>query len=67
LREKSNLLRRIKLIGPVQSPLQKYFCFSEMQISLLIRHPVPIEGALRNVINAGRDAVDADAPEDERR
>jgi hypothetical protein len=34
LREKSNLLRRIKLICPVQSRLQKYFCFSEMQIKL---------------------------------
>ena len=33
----------------------------------MICHPVPLRGALRNVINAGRVAVDADAPEDERR
>ena len=44
LRVKSNLLRRIKLICPVQSPSQKYFCFSEMQISRMIRHPIPKEG-----------------------
>jgi hypothetical protein len=31
----------------------------------MIRHPVPKEGALRNVINAGRDAVDADGAPDE--
>jgi hypothetical protein len=34
LREKSNLLRQIKLICPVQSRLQKYFCFSEPKSKL---------------------------------
>jgi hypothetical protein len=32
LRATANLLRRINLICPVQSHLQKYFCFSEPQI-----------------------------------
>ena len=30
-------------------------------------HPVPHRGALRNVTNAGRDAMDADALSDEGR
>jgi hypothetical protein len=35
LRQKSDLLRRINLICPVQSPMQKYFGFSETQISAI--------------------------------
>jgi hypothetical protein len=62
LRVKTNLLSRINLICPVQSRWQKYFCFSEMQIRLDDAPSHPERGALRNVINAGRDAVDADAP-----
>jgi hypothetical protein len=45
--------------------LQKYFCFSEMQISLYDLPSHPERGALRNVINAGRAAVDADRAFDE--
>jgi hypothetical protein len=45
--------------------LQKYFCFTESQIKLYDSHPVPTRGALRNVINVGRDAVDAGGANDE--
>jgi hypothetical protein len=48
-----------------QAPLAKIFCFteySEYPISLL---SCPTKGALRNVNNAGRDAVDADGALDE--
>jgi len=48
-----------------QPPLQKYFCFSEMQIKLYGLPSHPERGALRNVINAGRAAVDADGAVDE--
>jgi hypothetical protein len=39
---------------PVQSLLQKYFCFSELQIRLYDSPSRPERGALRNVINVGR-------------
>jgi hypothetical protein len=67
LRLKTDFLNRIKLIWAVQSPSQKYFCFSEAQSSLCDCHPVPSEGRFAIVTDAGRDAVDADALEDERR
>jgi hypothetical protein len=47
---------------PVQPPLQKYFCFSEIQIKLLIRCPASLEGRFAIVTDARRDAVDADVP-----
>ena len=50
---------------PVQPHLQKYFRFRLTQISSLIRAVPSHRGALRNVINAGRDAVDADGAADE--
>jgi hypothetical protein len=43
---------------------QKYFAFAVGQITST-RRPVP-RGALAHVINAGRDAVDADGTLDER-
>jgi hypothetical protein len=49
----------------VQPLLQKYFCFSEMKIRLYDAPSRPERGALRNVINAGRNAVDADGAFDE--
>jgi hypothetical protein len=52
-------------LGRVQPPLQKYSDFPNNQISLYVRRPVPLRGALRNVISAGRDAVDADGAPDE--
>jgi hypothetical protein len=38
---------------------QKYSCFRSTQISFISSPSRPERGALRNVINAGRDAVDA--------
>jgi hypothetical protein len=46
--------------------LQKYFGFRLTQISSLSRAVLFHRGALRNVINAGWDAVDADGAGDER-
>jgi hypothetical protein len=45
--------------------LKKYFCFSEMKNRLSEWSSRPERGALRNVINAGRGAVDADGAFDE--
>jgi hypothetical protein len=53
LREKSNLLKRINVICPVQSPLQKYFCFSEIEIRLRDLPSRPERGALAIVTNVG--------------
>jgi hypothetical protein len=50
---------------PVQPHLQKYFCFILTQISSLSRTVPSHRGALRNVINAERDAVDAGSMLDE--
>jgi hypothetical protein len=47
---------------PVQPHLQKYFCFSEIQIKLYDSPSHPTEGRIAIVTNAGRDAVDAAAP-----
>jgi hypothetical protein len=49
----------------VQSCLQKYFAFGVGQIKSTTRAVLSHRGALRNVTNAGRDAVDADALSDE--
>jgi hypothetical protein len=46
----------------VQPLLQKYFCFSEIQIKLYDSPSCPTRGALAIVTDAGRDAVDVDAP-----
>ncbi len=51
----------------VQSCLQKYFAFGVGQIKYTTRAVLSQRGALRNVTNAGRDAVDADALSDEGR
>src|SRR6266478_9978122 len=50
----------------VKPRLQKYFCFLPTQISSLIRTSRSDRGALRNVINVERDAVDAGSARDER-
>ena len=60
-----DLLNRINVICPVQRHLQKYFCFILTQISSLSRTVPSHRGALRNVINAERDAVDAGSMLDE--
>jgi hypothetical protein len=50
----------------VQPFLQKHFCFSETQITAIsLPIPPPLRGALRNVTNAERDAVDADGAKDD--
>jgi hypothetical protein len=49
----------------VQPLSQKYFCFSEIKIRLYDLPSHPEIGALRNVINAGRVAVDVDGAFDE--
>jgi hypothetical protein len=54
----ANSARRANQFSPlfpaVQPPLQKYFCFSEIQIKLYDLPSHPERGALRNVINVGR-------------
>jgi hypothetical protein len=49
----------------VQPILQKYSDFPKTQITLYPSPSRPTRGALRNVINAGRDAVDAEGAKDE--
>ena len=53
------------MILPVQPPLQKFFPSRPTQISSLIRAVPSLRGALRNVTNVGRDAVDAGGARDE--
>jgi hypothetical protein len=48
LRVKINFLNQINVICPVQSPMQKYFCFPELKSALYSRHPVPSKGAFRD-------------------
>jgi hypothetical protein len=51
----------------VKPLLQKYFCFSQTQISSLIRTvPFHKRGRLAIVTNAGRDAMDVGSARDER-
>jgi hypothetical protein len=52
---------------PVQSPQRKYFTSRVGQITSRTPAVLAHRGVLRNVINAGRDAVDAAAAQDERR
>jgi hypothetical protein len=51
----------------VQPLSQKYFAFRVGQITSTTPAVLSHRGALRNVINAGRDAVDAAVSQDERR
>jgi hypothetical protein len=46
---------------PVNPHLQKYFCFSETQISLYLMPSCPEEGRWPSSRTLGRDAVDAAA------
>jgi hypothetical protein len=67
LRVQAKFFCAFKLIWAVQSFLKKYFSSSSLtQITSLIRAIPSHRGALRNVINAGRDAVDAAGACDER-
>ncbi len=49
-----------KSLNPVQARSQKYFCFSETQITPISSPSRPEEGRCAIVTNAGRDAVDAE-------
>ena len=49
----------------VKTRNQKYICFYLTQIRCISITSCPERGALRNVINAGRDAVDAGSALDE--
>src|SRR5882672_7682712 len=54
LRVNPNLLKRINVILPVQSPSQKYFASPVGQIiSTNSRHPTPPEGRIAIVTDAG--------------
>ena len=65
MRAKTNFLSRINVIWVVQSLLKKYSAFQK-QKTILYPHPSrPTEGALAIVIDAGRDAMDADGASDE--
>ena len=51
---------------PCPAPFVKIFCFSEIANRLYKpRRPVPLEGRLEIVRDAGQDAVDADGATDE--
>src|ERR1700681_1739323 len=60
LRAKTNFLSQINVIWVVQSSSKKYSAFQKQKSVLYLSPSRPTRGALRNVINAGRDAVDAD-------
>jgi hypothetical protein len=57
----SNVARR-RFVKPFP---QKYSAFQNIRNILYLSLSRPTKGALRNVINAGRDAVDADGASDE--
>jgi len=62
MREKPDLLRRINLICPVQSHLQKHFLSSLTQIKIISAPSRPAWGAYRDRHGRwARDAVDAKA------
>jgi hypothetical protein len=67
LRGGAILLKHFKLICPVQSPPQKYLAGAVGQIRGIESRVSSHRGALRNVINAARDAVDVKARFDETR
>jgi hypothetical protein len=63
LHARRDLLKRIKLIPPVQPLSQKYFGFLSTQItSISSAIPSRSEGRFAIVTDAGWDAVDAEAP-----
>jgi hypothetical protein len=55
LRRKINFLSQINLICPVQSPMKKYFCFSENQITPIFS-AIPSHSKGRIMIVAKRGA-----------
>jgi hypothetical protein len=65
LRDGAILFNRINVICPVQSGLRKYSAGPVGQIRSTGSRVLSHRGALANVINAGTDAVDAEARFDE--
>jgi hypothetical protein len=62
MRQNGELLSRINVIWPVQSPCSKIIRFAATPNQIYINsRPAPLEGRLAIVTNAGRDAVDADS------
>jgi hypothetical protein len=57
--------RRANHRKPVNPLRQKYSAFQKWQIDPIFSPSRPERGALRNVNNAGRDAVDAEGARDE--
>jgi hypothetical protein len=63
MRQNGELLSRINVIWPVQSPCSKIIRFAATPNQIYINsRPAPLEGRLAIVTDAGRDAVDVDAP-----
>ncbi len=62
LRLKSNFPSQINVIPSVQLESQKYSAFPNSESHACCARLVPSEGRLAIVTDAGRDAVDADAP-----
>jgi hypothetical protein len=61
VRAERNFANCVKLIWSVQPRLQKHFRSLIPKSVLNAAHPVPLEGRIAIVTNAGRDAVDAAA------
>ena len=53
VREKTNFLKQINLICPVQSYSEKFFASPQTQIKSIFRHPAPKEGRFAIVTDVG--------------
>jgi hypothetical protein len=60
-----SLCRNVLAQLACQAPFAKIFCFTEYSDYPILPPSRPTKGALRNVNNAGRDAVDAEGVSDE--
>ena len=67
MRLNAKLLSGIRPFLPVQSPLAKIFYYARRANHFYNSRVLSHKGAWRNVINAGRDAVDAASALDETR
>ena len=67
VRLKSNFLNRFNVIWVARLYRERYFALHRLQISNILSLSHPSDGPLENVTDAGWDAVDAIATQDERR
>ena len=67
MRLKSNFLNRFNVIWVARLYRERYFALHRLQISNILSLSHPSDGPLENVTDAGWDAVDAIATQDERR